>query len=328
MTGFTRDDFAAGGGWSEALRLLGLKEDAAIEFDASAVATAVAAGHTRWLVDVTACEVRERTWPPLWLYIASPPCQTFSQGGNGAGVQHFAALTTAAHLVAKGALPEDAVAAVADEKLDVRSVLVLEPLNVIRDHRPANVALEQVPPVLPLWRVYEAILREWGYRVWTGYVHSEQFGVPQTRKRAVLIASLEREVSAPVPTHSRYHARTPDRLDEGVAPWVSLASALGGPELPAPNGGDTSWIYRRPSPTIVGSFRPDIIAAPGYRKAGDPPRQKTPGSVQVTVEQAAALQSFRPGYPWQGSDAKKFEQIGNAVPPLMGAAVLRAVLGL
>ena len=63
-----------------------------------------------------------------------------------------------------------------------------------------------------------------------------------------------------------------------------------GPEAAVP--GDTSWVFDRPSPTVVGSFRPDIVAAPGYRKPGDGPRQTTPGSVRITLEEAARLQSF------------------------------------
>lgn len=74
---------------------------------------------------------------------------------------------------------------------------------------------------------------------------------------------------------------------------------------------DVRWVFERPTTTVVGSFSPDIIAA---------------GSVRVTVEQAGILQSFPPDYPWQGSRTKQFEQVGNAVPPLLAAATLREVL--
>jgi DNA (cytosine-5)-methyltransferase 1 len=401
VTPFIRDDFAGPGGWSEALRLLGFRETVGLEFEPHAVATARLAGHSRWLVDVRSDECRNYAWPPMWLYIASPPCQTFSMAGKGAGREHLAALIKALHLVAGGMTPEQAIAEVADEALDERSVLVLEPMFVIRRHGPLNVAMEQVPPVLPIWMAYADVLASWGYSVWSGMVHSEQYGVPQTRKRAVLIASRQRQVSAPVPTHSKFHSHSPAKLDDGVLPWISMAQALswgmtqrpsmtvtgggtttGGAEVfgnaarktiqreaqagrwalrgnqkpngvdyqrrsienpaqtitgetgsfqwvpEAPNGGDTSWSERRPAPTIIGSYAPEIVAAPKYRKAGDGPRQNAPGSIRVTVEEAGILQSFPVDYPWQGTKGKQFEQVGNAVPPVMAAAVLAALLGV
>lgn len=84
------------------------------------------------------------------------------------------------------------------------------------------------------------------------------------------------------------------------------------------------WVYSRPSPTIVGSFRPDVVAAPGYRKAGDPPRQRTPGSVHVTTREAATLQSFPADHVFCGKNGAVYKQIGNAVPPVLAMHVLRA----
>lgn len=326
MTPFIRDDFAGPGGWSEGLRRLGLEETVGIEFDQTAADTARAAGHVRWIIDVTSPDVRTYAWPRMWLYLASPPCQTFAQAGNGAGRAHMDALIRAAKMVAAGTPPAVAVKTVADEALDERSVLVLEPLHVIATHRPDNVALEQVPTVLPIWDAYAELMRGMGYSVWAGVLNAEQYGVPQARRRAVLMASRNRDVAPPAPTHSQYHRHAPERLDDGVKPWITMEAALARPAIPAV-AGDTSWTTRRPSPTIVGSFRPDIVAAPGYRRPGDGPRQKQPGSVKIEPWEGGVLQSFPSTYPWQGSEAKKWEQVGNAIPPRLAAAIVAALVG-
>lgn len=373
------DLFAGPGGWSVALAERGITEYG-VEWDKAACDTARAAGHLRVQKDVRA----ERLYPGEFCgLIASPPCQTFSAAGKGDGKRALASLLDAVRLVAKGESPTDAIALVTNDELDERSVLVLEPLRLILEGDPEWIALEQVPAVLPVWEAYGEVLRDRGYSVATGHLHAEQYGVPQTRKRAFLIANRSREVALPAPTHSRYYSRSPEKLDPGVKKWVSMAEALswgmthrpyptvaagteaGGTDPAAIGGsrarriireemaagrwvgedgygrdprefwkpeaavpGDTSWAFRRPSPTIVGSFAPDVVAAPGYRKPGDGPRQAQPGSIRVTVHEAGVLQAFPPDYPWQGSKTAQFRQVGDAVPPLLAGAVIDAARGV
>lgn len=70
--------------------------------------------------------------------------------------------------------------------------------------------MEEVPDVLPLWRQYAAILRAWGFSMWTGILNAADYGVPQTRKRAILLASRVRTAEPPAPTHAR--AAEPESL--------------------------------------------------------------------------------------------------------------------
>src|SRR4029077_14862031 len=107
------------------------------------------------------------------------------------------------------------------------ALLVLEPARWIFDLMPDSVNLEQVRSLLPIWQAYAERMADLGYHPWAALLHSETYGVPQTRCRAWLGASLHKVPTAPAPTHSRYHVRSPHKLDEGVLPWVSMAEALG-----------------------------------------------------------------------------------------------------
>lgn len=124
---------------------------------------------------------------------------------------------------------------------DPRSRLVTEPLRWALALRPRFIACEQVPPVLDYWHHVASILAERGYSTWTGILSAERYGVPQTRKRAILLASLDGPVHPPLPTHQEYRAGEPAwdgpmaTLEGELKPWVSMAEALGwNADVPAP----------------------------------------------------------------------------------------------
>lgn len=218
-------DLFAGTGWGVACRALGIEEHG-VEIMPEAVATRAANGMTTFYNDVwDGLEAGGPRLPEYDLLIASPPCQTFSLAGSGSGRQ---ALDEVLQAIDDRLFAIPSALREFGEKHDPRTALVLTPLaHVFRD-APTYVVLEQVPPVLPVWERYAEVMRRWGYSVWTGNLQAEQYGVPQTRKRAILIARADGiEAAPPAPTHSRYYSRDPQRLDEGVLPWVSMAEALG-----------------------------------------------------------------------------------------------------
>ncbi|MFW6033757.1 MAG: DNA cytosine methyltransferase, partial [bacterium] len=124
------------------------------------------------------------------------------------------------------------------------------------------------------------------------------------------------------------------------APAPTVDSKVGGAWKVHPPGGRSAkpdhWGHEAPATTIAGDPRMTGRAHhyPGDqgRKPVDVTEALSDGAeavqpVRVTVEEAAVLQSFPPGYPWQGTRTKQYQQVGNAVPPLLAYHLLRAVIG-
>ncbi len=393
--------FAGPGGFSTGHKLAKLDdvELDGYEWDPDACATAVAAGHKRELADVAAVPLPPRG--SVRGLIGAPPCQGFSASGLKLGRGDSPLIMRAIDDMAAGMDPEYVMDALHRACADHRSSLVLQPLRWALAVNPEWICLEQVPPVLPIWQAMAEVLVRHGYSFWVGILSAERYGVPQTRRRAFLAANrVSGEVRMPMPTHSRYHSRDPQRLDPGMPKWVSMAEALqecwadedlvGFPrradhqerieidgveyrardlrpekarswirfagagrtaqqtagqiprELDEPahtitGKGTAVWLtgdararaaLDEPAATIMSSR----LGNPRW-EAGDPQDQRNyerqnVALRQVTIAEAAALQSFPHDYPFQGSRTAQFRQVGDAVPPQLAMHVLRAAAGL
>lgn len=428
-------DLFAGTGWGVACQRLGIEEYGVEIMPEARAVRALNGMHTIYgdvwegLIDdliesrdgyarEAADDMLAKGFDPREVYdllIASPPCQTFSMAGSGAGRRALDEVLAA--IDERLYVDPEALRAFGDRH-DPKTALVLTPLAHIYRDTPMYVVLEQVPPVLPVWERYAEEMRRWGYSVWTGNLQAEQYGVPQTRKRAILIARADgREAKAPTPTHSAYYSRDPQRLDPGVLPWVSMAKALGWDEherigfarraddkgaatedgyrerdlrpatspaqhltekarswkrsfqsnnntstteeryerdveAPSPTitagsrsarwndqSGtefDPTWPERRPALTIAGR---GLVPNPGHNASRfDNATKSRNDGLQVTIEEAATLQSYPADFRWdatfvnergreqQITKTNTFLQIGNAVPPGLAEAVLREVL--
>lgn len=212
------DLFAGPGGWDEGIAELGIRP-LGIEWDAAACATRDARGHRTLQADVATLDPLE--FAPCDLLIGSPPCQAFSTAGKGDGHLDVPLILLAAEALMLG---DDVRADFVPKLADRRSLLVVEPLRWALALKPTFIALEQVPPALRLWRVFADHLRARDYHVWTGILNSADYGVPQTRERAILMASRVGPVRPPRATHCKGGAHT---LEGELLPWVSMADALG-----------------------------------------------------------------------------------------------------
>ncbi|MFI1740107.1 DNA cytosine methyltransferase [Streptomyces sioyaensis] len=326
------DLFAGPGGLDVAAGWLGIPVTG-IELDTLACATRDAAGLLTKQGDVKSFSPAD--FPDAKVLAGGPPCQTYTVAGGrsgGAGRRALDQVLKLADLMAKRKSVEAKLAKLAAAPGDEgRSGLVLEPLRwalkALDDGQPYEaIVLEQVPTVLPVWEAFGSILRRNHYTTVTDVLHAEEYGVPQTRKRAVLIARLRGTGPAMLPekTHRAFRKKiTPE--DEAKRPCVTMGNVL---RRPAPfevksnygTGGDPGKRGRRrhdePAFTVTGKIRRNKVGLPG-----DPDPED-----RFDNAEAGQLQSFPEDFPWQGSDPS--QQIGNAVPPLLAVHVLAAALYL
>lgn len=321
------DLFAGAGGFTLGFVQAGFTPIYAVEHDPDAAGT--------YNVNLGEhCEIRDielvSDFPKADVVIGGPPCQGFSNLGR-------------------------------NDSNDPRNSLWQQFMRVVETINPKVFVLENVPPLLKSDQGKSIIqrARELGYTVEGRILNSADYEAPQTRKRAIIIASRIGPISYPCQTNE--DPRLPEKRKQGFMQWRTVRDAIG--DLPAyPTGQDLHWGR---NPTALSQERYRHIPAGGNRF--DLPIELTPQcwikktkggtdlfgrlwwdrpSVTIRTEffkpekgrylhpeehrpithrEAARLQGFPDDFKFVGSRISVARQIGNAVSVDLARAVAFAV---
>lgn len=206
--------FSGGGGLDLGFKQAGFDILWAIDNNPDAVATYKhnIGGHIV-CADITKIDTNDI--PDCDIVIGGPPCQSFSLAGN----RHTD---------------------------DARGRLVWAYLDIIRAKRPALFLFENVQGLLSARngnkaKIIDLLISEFGklgYQVSYKLINAADYGVPQLRKRVIIVGSLHDVVDFPMPTHNADGTG-------GLRKYVSVDEAIG--DLPMPT--DDSPIDHTP-PTM------------------------------------------------------------------------------
>ncbi|WP_339726835.1 DNA cytosine methyltransferase [uncultured Gimesia sp.] len=327
------DFFCGAGGLTHGLLNAGIEVVGGFDIDEECRETYehnnAASFHSIDIRDVSLKELKSRSRLRKFdnvLFAGCAPCQPFSQQRKSETVHHSTTLLTAF-----GRLIEEAL--------------------------PRAVVIENVPGMARVkgfstFRRFLHMLEKNGY----GYVYdvldAKKFGVPQNRRRLVLIAIRSKEVSIPINTHGRdlQPFRT---VRDAISHFPEVAAGKTHPKVPnhstaniseinlqrlqyTPlNGGDRrTWPKRlqldchkngyEGHTDVYGRMFWDLpaptLTARCYSisngRYGHPEQDRA-----ISLREAAALQSFPDNYQFFGSNTHIAQQIGNAVPVRFAAAL-------
>ena len=157
----------------------------------------------RSLFDIKSSEI-----PPADGIIGGPPCQSWSLAGEMRGAK------------------------------DERGQLFYEYIRVLKDKKPGFFLAENVPGIISSTHLSEfnKIVKKFssvGYEVTFELIDARNYGVPQERKRVIIVGlrkSLKIRFVFPQPTHSRQGNKTLD--EQKTQKWLTFKDAIG--DLPEP----------------------------------------------------------------------------------------------
>ena len=247
---------------------------------------------------------------------------------------------------------------------DPRSRHVFDFMKVVEMVRPQGFVMENVKALAlnSRWAgtrdALTARARDLGFQTSLYVLNASHYAVPQARERMFFVGSKKGEPIPPAPTtfHDppsvrsaleklpQYGALGNDRLCTAkVTPAknpVLRKSAYAGMLF---NGQGRPLDLERPSSTLpasMGGNRTPIVDQEQIDVGSDPwvpeyharlmegrrPLKKAPNRLRrLTVDEAAAIQTFPLDIEWAGPQSAQFRQIGNAVPPVLARAVAHSL---
>lgn len=332
------DLFSGAGGTTQGLRDAGFEVLAAVENDVAAAETYTANHADTELYDRAIRYVQapslaarlRKSGRSLSLLTACPPCQPFSTLGTG-------------------------------DVSDPRNALVSSISRFVKNLQPRVVMLENVPGLRrePRFRELLTELRE-DYAVREYIVQAEDFGVPQRRRRVIVLA-VERSLEASLPTDLT--SELPDDFDRSrrvAGDALALAKGLSHEDDPVhraraaqpttlkriramPQGGGRlalpaelelachSRLGKRSATSIYGRIDPKALAPTMTTRCTTPSCGRFVHPTEdrgLTLREAALLQTFPVDYVFNGNHGEVERQIGNAVPPKLAQGLGLILKGL
>jgi DNA (cytosine-5)-methyltransferase 1 len=241
---------------------------------------------------------------------------------------------------------------------DERARLLLEFSRFIEFYTPHLIFLENVPGVRAIditggpFAEFEALLRQLGYELDYNIVESQGYGVPQRRRRFILMASRLGEITLPQPTHG---PGTDNAAYPTVWQWIGHLPPIGAgerhPNIPNHQSAGLSEInLRRIMATPAGGGRltwPENLRLPchqdydghtdvyGRMRPNEPSTGLTTRCISISngrfghpyqhraisAREGACLQTFPMDFIFEGSLTAVARQVGNAVPVLLAQNV-------
>ncbi|KWS53737.1 MULTISPECIES: DNA cytosine methyltransferase [Pseudomonas syringae group] len=201
------DLFAGGGGLTLGLKNAGFLVSAAVEIDTVAGVTYASnnPGTVLFSKDIKEVTGKEllATSPTgkIDLIAACPPCQSFSS------------------LTSKYS------------KKDSRDELINEFCRLVEELMPRTIMMENVPGLTKKGKhLFDPVIQRFkdvGYSIDYKILEVADFGVPQRRKRLVVLGALNADICIPSPTHTEHPQNQPN-----LKKWVSVRDAIS--DLPNP----------------------------------------------------------------------------------------------